>query len=198
MKTIEYYYDFASPNAYLVHKLLPGIAAAHGAGLVYRPALLGGIFKATNNTPPMVAFAGVSNKVDYMRIEIARFQERYGLELRWNTHFPVNTVMAMRAAVHAIGQDWESAFIDAMFEATWTHGLNIGDAALVHGVLAEHGLPADDIAAAVQDQAIKDKLRDLTDAAVARKVFGMPTMFVGTEMFFGKDSLNWLEWELQK
>jgi 2-hydroxychromene-2-carboxylate isomerase len=196
MATIEFYYDFSSPNAYLVHKLLPDIAARYGADVVWRPILLGGVFKSTNNKPPMVAFSGIPGKVDYMRVEMARFIERFAVPFAFNPHFPVNSLALMRAAVHARGTDWERRYIDVLFDAMWIDGQNLADPEVIQQVLHAADLPVSDIMNAVQDADIKSELVTLTQDAVALGCFGAPTMFVGTEMFYGKDALSDLEWRL--
>lgn len=198
MQQIEFMYDFGSPNAYLVHKILPALAKRCDAEVVYRPILIGGVFKATNNQPPLIAFAGIPGKVDYIRVEMARFLERHKLPFKFNAHFPVNTLNVMRAAVYATGKDWENKYIDVVFDAMWVDGKDMSNLDVVAEVLSEAGLPTDDIMNAVQDADIKSSLADVTAAAVARKTYGSPTMFVGKEMFFGKDSLGDLEWRLSQ
>lgn len=198
MQQIEFMYDFGSPNAYLVHKILPALAKRCDAEVVYRPILIGGVFKATNNQPPLIAFAGIPGKVDYIRVEMARFLERHKLPFKFNAHFPVNTLNVMRAAVYATGKDWENKYIDVVFDAMWVDGKDMSNLDVVAEVLSEAGLPKDDIMNAVQDADIKSSLVDATAAAVARKTYGAPTMFVGKEMFFGKDSLGDLEWRLSQ
>ena len=104
MKTVEFYYDFSSPNAYLVHKTLPIITDKYSAKLIYKPILLGGVFNATNNLAPMLAFKDIPGKIDYMRVEMARFIERHKTPFLFNPHFPVNSLHLMRAALFAQGK----------------------------------------------------------------------------------------------
>jgi len=196
MKNIDFIYDFGSPNAYLVHKVLPGIAARHGACVRYCPILIGGVFKATNNQPPLMAFSGVMHKIDYIRLEIDRFIRRYDVPFRFNPHFPVMTIAVMRGAVFAQGKDWEQTYTDTVFDALWLHGRKMDDPDVIAAELTKADLPAAEIMAATQIPDIKEKLAEFTAAAVARKVFGAPTMFFGDEMFFGKDALDDLDWAL--
>lgn len=196
MQQIEFYYDFSSPNAYIAHKLLPGIAARTGTELVYRPILLGGVFNTTNNTPPMMAYSDVTGKIAYMRVEMARFLERHPMPFQFNPHFPVNSLNLMRGAVFARGKDWEMTYIDALYDAMWVDGQNLADVAVIAKVLGAVDVPVNDIMNATQDAEIKSELAAVTQAAVDRGCFGSPTMFVDNEMFFGKDSLSDLEWRL--
>lgn len=196
MRSIEFFYDFGSPNAYLVHKVLPGLAAQNGASVVYKPILLGGVFKATKNKPPMTAFADVEPKLAYQRTEILRFIRRNDLVFHMNPYFPVMTMATMRGAAFATGKDWEKSYIDAVFDAMWVHGQKLDEADVLRSVLQEAGLPAEEIGDAIASPPVKRALIDATEDAVARGVFGSPTMFVESEMFFGKDSLPDLVWHL--
>lgn len=196
MQTIDFYYDFGSSNAYLVHKVLPGLAAKHGAKVVWQPMLLGGVFKATNNRSPLEAFGEVTNKLGYMRLENRRFIARHSLEFNSNPHFPVITLGVMRGAIYVQGKDIEETYRDTVFDAMWVDGKKMDDPEVIAEVLEQAGLPAGEIMNATQDQDIKSQLIEATGKAVDRGIFGSPTMFVGDEMFFGKDSLHDLEYLL--
>lgn len=196
MQDIEFMYDFGSPNAYLVHRVLPGLAERYNARLRYVPVLLGGIFKATGNQSPMVSYRDIRGKLAYQSREMERFIARHGIRYRSNPHFPVNTLKLMRGAIFAQGKPWEGDYIDAIYDAMWIHGQQMGDAEVFRDVLSEAGLPVDEILAAPDDPQVKSGLIANTEAAVERGVFGSPTMFVGDEMFFGKDSLPDLEYLL--
>src|SRR5437868_15257216 len=101
--TLEFLFDFGSPNAYLAHQVIPDIEKRTGAKFTYVPVLLGGIFKATNNKPPMIAFGGIKGKMEYEMLETQRFIKRHGLsKFKFNPHLPVNTLVVMRGAVDAM------------------------------------------------------------------------------------------------
>ena len=190
---IEFYYDFGSPNAYLVHKTLPKIAKAHGVPIVFRPILLGGVFKATNNKSPMEAFANVAGKLAYEARETQRFIENRKITFQPNPHFPVNTIALMRGAIFAIGKPWEQSYRDTMFTAMWVDQEKMDDPATVMRVMEKAGLPSTEILSATQDPSIKAALIQVTSQAVARGVFGAPTLIANEDMFFGKHSLMDLE-----
>lgn len=145
-----------------------------------------------------MAFSDIPGKIDYMKVEIARFIERHQLQFRFNSSFPVNTLNVMRGAVLASGKEWEINYIDAVFQAMWVEDKNMSDLDVVAQVLETADVPAHEIMNAMQDPDIKSKLADVTNEAVGRKVFGLPTMFVNNEMFFGKDALNDLAWRLSQ
>lgn len=194
---VEFHYDFGSPNAYLSHRVLPGIAERTGVEIHYVPVLLGGIFKSTNNRSPMEQFADVLNKQEYQAKETLRFLMRHDItELVRNPHFPVNTISMMRGAVFAQGKEWEAQYIDALFKAMWERGLNMADPEQIGLELTEAGLPVAEILAAISDPDVKQGLIDNTANSVARGNFGSPSFFVNEELFFGKDKLRDLEEEI--
>lgn len=194
--TVEFHFDFGSPNAYLSHRVIPGIEARTGVAFRYVPVLLGGVFKLTNNQPPMVQFKGIKNKQEYQRREMARFIAKHRIPFQMNPHFPVNTVQIMRGAV-AAGMDGQLApYVEAVFHHMWESPKKMDDADVIRAALTASGLDAARILARIQDQDVKDALLANTEASVARGNFGSPTFFVGDEMFFGKDRLRDVEEEI--
>ena len=186
----EFIYDFGSPNAYLSHVVIPDIEARTGSTCTYRPVLLGGVFKATNNRSPMEAFAGIDNKLKYIQRETQRFLAKHDIrKFTRNPHFPVNTLMLMRGAVYAENQPYYKQYIDSMFMAMWEQQQKMDDVEVFSSNLEEAGLPSQEILTAIQDTEVKQKLIQYVDSAVARGVFGAPSFFVDDELYFGKDSL---------
>ena len=193
-KTVDFIFDFASPNAYLVHKIVPEIEARTGAVFNYIPCLLGGIFKATGNQAPMIAFGGIKNKPEYDAIEMQRFITRHNLTgFKMNPHFPVISLMLVRGALVAERDGYLMKYIDAMIDALWEQELKLDDPEVLHKALADAGFDADKIMTDMGDEAIKAKLLENTNAAVERGAFGIPTFFVGDEIFFGKERLGQVE-----
>jgi 2-hydroxychromene-2-carboxylate isomerase len=192
--TLEFLFDIGSPNAYLCHKVLPGLQARTGAAIDHLPILLGGLFKLSNNRSPMEANAAIPNKRAYDRLEMQRFVQAHGLAaFRFNPHFPVNTLQIMRGAVAAEGLGCAGRYIDAMFAAMWEQGRNLGDSAEVLAVLQEAGLDGAELMARAADPEVKNRLMANTQSAFERGAFGSPTFFVGREMYFGKDRLRDVE-----
>ncbi|RMF46290.1 MAG: 2-hydroxychromene-2-carboxylate isomerase [Deltaproteobacteria bacterium] len=192
-KSIDFYYDYGSVNSYLAWTQLPALCARTGARLNYKPMLLGGVFKATGNTSPML----VPAKAAYLKKDIARYAELYGVPLAMNPHFPVNTVGIMRGALWAMATDHLEPYNKAMFEAVWVDQKNMADPEVIAEVLKTAGFDPEPIFTATSQPEIKQGLIDATSEAVARGVFGAPTMFVGDEMFFGQDRLQWVEQALK-
>ena len=199
MRTLEFIFDFGSPNAYLAFRALPPILSQTGAALRLTPCLLGGIFKATGNQSPMAAFGAVKGKLDYERLEMRRFIARHGLErFRMNPHFPVNTLLVMRGLVAAQADGVGDAYVEAVLAAMWEDGLKMDDPAVASRALSAAGLDGERLLARTQDGEVKAALVAATEDAVARGVFGIPTFFVGSEMFFGKERLGQVEEELSR
>lgn len=190
-KTVELIFDFGSPNAYLTLAVLPAMLDRAGAELVITPCLLGGIFKATGNKAPMLQFADIPAKLAYESLEMRRFIARHGLtKFRLNPHFPVNTLTIMRGAIVAQDEGSLDRYVAAVNRAMWEEGLKMDDVQVIATFLSDNGFDGPAMLARTQEDAIKAKLVANTEAAVARGAFGIPSFFVGEEMFFGKDRLD--------
>ncbi|MEX6633188.1 2-hydroxychromene-2-carboxylate isomerase [Hyphococcus lacteus] len=189
-KTIEFIYDFGSPNAYLAYKLLPDIAANLNAAVTLNPCLLGGIFKATNNQSPFYAYAPIKGKLAYEQLEMKRFIEKHDIPFEFNPNFPINTLLIMRGAMVAKRDGILDGYTDAVFDLMWKQPRKMDDPEIVKTALTEAGFDGAAIVDATKDPAIKSTLISETEAVVERGVFGMPTFFVGEEMFYGKDRLD--------
>jgi len=189
-KTLEFYFDFASPTAYLAHKRLQQLREQYGLVIDYKPMLLGGVFKATGNATPI----SVPAKGKYMlESDLPRFSRRYGVTLNMNPYFPINTLYLMRAAIGAQQLNCLQSYIDTVFDAVWVAGKNMGDPEVVTQVLVDSGLDAPALMALSQDPEIKAALISATEEAVARGAFGTPTLYMDGEMFFGQDRLDFVE-----
>ena len=189
-KTVEFFFDFGSPTAYLAYTQLPRLTADAGAQLVWRPMLLGGVFKATGNASPVT----VPAKGRWMNQDIARWARRYGVPLTFNPHFPINTLTLMRGAVGLQMRRPEDfgRYVDTVYHAMWAEPVNLGDPAVLAQLLQRAGFDVDALLALVNDAEVKARLVANTEEAVARGAFGAPTMFVGEQMFFGQDRLEFV------
>ena len=194
-KAVEFYFDVGSPATYLAWTQLPKIVQPTGSEIEYRPMLLGGVFQATGNRSPME----VPAKGQYMQDDLQRYARRYGVPFKHNPFFPLNTLALMRMVLGL--QLREPArmvpFVDAVVRAMWVDGRNMNDPATVSAVLREAGFDPEQMLALASDPAIKDDLKVATQEAVQRGVFGAPTFFVGGEMFWGQDRLDFVKEALQ-
>jgi 2-hydroxychromene-2-carboxylate isomerase len=189
LKKVEFFFDFGSPTTYLAHTQMPALAKRTSAEVVYRPMLLGGVFKATGNQSPAV----IAAKSKWMDGDLRAFARRYGVPYERNPWFPVNTMMLMRGAVAMQKENRLAPYADAVFHAMWVEPQNLNDPQVVGAMLAKAGFEPKAMLAAIEDQNVKDELRKNTEEAVSRGVFGAPTFFVGDKMFFGQDRLDFVE-----
>ena len=193
MANAEFLFDFGSPNAYLAHRVIPEIERRTGVRFTYTPILLGGLFKLTGNQAPMLAFAGIPNKLAYEMLELRRFVERHKVSFQMNPHFPVNTLLLMRGAAAAELDDVLPAYAEAGFRHMWEAPKKMDDPAVWVEAMASSGLDAERLLARTKDEDVKAKLLANTEAAAKRGAFGSPTFFVGDEIYFGKNTLRDVE-----
>ncbi|HZZ32538.1 MAG TPA: 2-hydroxychromene-2-carboxylate isomerase [Phenylobacterium sp.] len=188
-KTVEFLFDFGSPASYLAYKRVPQMAERAGARVDYVPMLLGGIFKATGNASP----ATVPAKGRWMNADLARWAKRFGTPFQRNPYFPINTLHLMRGATGLIEDIRFFAYLEAVFDAMWRDARNLGEPTELAPVLRRAGLEADEFRALSERDDVKARLKATTERAVERGVFGAPTFFVGEEMFFGQDRMDFVE-----
>jgi 2-hydroxychromene-2-carboxylate isomerase len=193
MKKIDFYFDFASPNGYLSLQALKKYQASMDLEINYIPVLLGGIFKLTNNQPPMIAFGEVKGKLEYENLEMKRFIDFHQLSnFKMNPHFPVITLMLMRGALAAQQEGFLEEYINKMSVEMWENEKKLDDPDELKAAYDNAGFDSDKIFSLMGTQEIKDKLLSNSSAAAERGVFGIPTFFVGDEMYFGKNTLEQL------
>ncbi|QZD89922.1 2-hydroxychromene-2-carboxylate isomerase [Qipengyuania aurantiaca] len=193
-KTVEYIFDLAAPNGYLAWYPLKDIVARTGSELVVTPVFLGGMHKLTGNAPPMMRDADVKGKVPYAALEFRRFLDRHGMDrFSMRPDLPFNSILLQRVLVAAQDETQRQALVDALLPAVWERNIDCGDAETVGRELAKAGFDAESLLARTQDDAVKQQLANNTARAVERGAFGIPTFFVGDEMWFGKERLEQLE-----
>ncbi len=183
---IEFFYDFGSPAAYLAWTQLERLEAASEVAM--RPFLLGGVFKATGNASPVM----VPAKGKWMTQDLRRWAKRYGAPLRFPKDFPLNTLLLMRGAAALEGDPRYRAYVKAIFEAVFGRGEAMNDPAVVAATLKSAGFDPAEMLAKTEDAAVKDRLKASTEEAVSRGAFGAPCFFVGDEMHFGNDRVDWV------
>ena len=188
-KQVEFFYDFTSPTAYLAWTRLPAIAQRTGAKIIYRPMFLGGVMQTTGNRPP----GTLPQKARWMAEDLQRWAKKYNTPYNLNPHFPMMTLMVQRAAQEWVNRPDFDKYLAAIFNAAWRDSKNIADKAVLTEVLSAAGFSPEEFFAATENPANKEKLKATTDEAVARGVFGAPTFFVGDEMHFGQDRLDFVE-----
>lgn len=193
MKTVEFLFDFGSPNAYLSRHVIPEIEKRTGVRFVYKPVLLGGLFKLTGNQAPMMALAGVPNKLKYENLEMQRFIQRYNIPFAMNPHFPVNTLLIMRMATAAFLDGGLPEYFDAAAKLMWVTPKKMDDPEVVLSELTAAGIDAERLMKRAQEEDVKRQLLENTEDAAQRGAFGIPSFFVEGDLYFGKNTLREIE-----
>jgi 2-hydroxychromene-2-carboxylate isomerase len=189
-RTLEFFFDYASPYSYLACEQVEALAKRTGAELRWRPFLLGAVFKATGNVPPITT----ASKATYLAKDLLDWTRHLGLpDFRMPDNFPINSLKADRLGLVAAEQGKISPFSHAAFRASFVQGKDVNDPQVLAELARAAGLEPEKALARMESQEIKDALRRNTDEAVARGAFGAPTFFVGEQMFFGNDRLMFVE-----
>ena len=194
-KQVEFLFDVGSPYSYLAYHQLPKIAKAKGATILWRPVLLGGLFQATGNRSPIE----VPAKGRYSMVDLQRWAKVYGVRLTMNPHFPINTLSLMRGAI-AMQMRSEAEFqryLAMVFSAMFEMPRNMNAPAEVAAVLQAAGFDPVSFMDLISTSEVKAKLKTNTAESVARGAFGAPTFFVGEDMFWGQDRLQFVEAALE-
>ena len=186
MKSIDFYYDYGSPTAYLAWTQLKNITDS-GYKLSYCPVLLGGIFKATDNKPPGL----VVPKANWMFKDIKMYADKYKVDFNMNDAFPVNTLYLMRGAIFAKKNNILEKYNSAIFNAMWVNNINLSEPSNIINVLNKGEFNSKDFLEAAENYEIKEELKENTSRAVGLGMFGVPSFIVDGELFFGQDRMHW-------
>ncbi|HEU5055083.1 MAG TPA: DsbA family protein, partial [Kofleriaceae bacterium] len=192
---IEFWFDYSSPWSYLASRRIEEVAARAGAELVWRPMLLGGVFKQIGQaTVPL--FSMPQAKQRWVASDLGLWTAWWGVPFRWASHFPQRTITPLRLAI--LAGDRIAELSHALFRAMWVDDQNLEDEATLAAALESVGLDAADLLARTQEPAVKQALIDSTNAAVAAGVFGAPSFVVrrggaAPRLFFGQDRLDQVE-----
>ncbi|XXF75610.1 2-hydroxychromene-2-carboxylate isomerase [Myxococcaceae bacterium GXIMD 01537] len=193
-KSLEFFFDYMSPYSYLASTQVEALAARAGAELRWRPFLLGGVFKATGNVPPIAS----AHKAAYMFEDLQRWARHLGLPpFRLPESFPIASLQANRLGLVAAEQGLIAPFSRAVFRASFADGKDIGAPEVLAELARGVGMDSEAALARTSAQEIKDALRQNTDEAVARGSFGAPSFFVGEALFVGNDRLMFVEQALR-
>jgi 2-hydroxychromene-2-carboxylate isomerase len=189
---IRFYFDYESPNAYLAWTQLPQLAQRHGFTVEPVPVLYAALLDANGQLGP----GEQPTKGRWMRANLLRKAALLKVPLNPPAFMPFNPLLALRVSLLPLDDRMRRALITALFEAVWVRGLHVSEPAVVERVGHELGLPGGELVARAQLPEVKAELRRQTAVAVARGVFGVPSMEVGSELFWGYDDFPYLELHL--
>lgn len=192
-KVIEFFWEPGSPYTYLAATQIEALAKETGSTVAWKPFLLGKVFEARNMKLP----ASIPQKAQYMFKDIARWAQLYKVPITMPKVFPVHSLLASRSAIAAAQLGHEAKAAVAILSAYWGEGLDISQTEVIATACNKAGLDGAAILARAQDQSVKDQLKTYTEDALARGVFGAPTMFIGDAMFWGNDRLDIVKRVLQ-
>ena len=190
-RPLEFYFDFSSTYGYLGSHLIDALGARHEREVIWKPILLGAAFKATGLPPlPKIPLKG-----DYAYRDVLRCARYYGIPYRHPSVFPIATQAPARAVWWMHGQDpgKARALARALYDAYFQQDINISNPSDTVRVAGSLGIDPAALEAALNDQAVKDKLRVEVDTAIARGVFGSPIVFVDDEPFWGVDRFDHID-----
>ena len=193
-KSIEFYFDFSSPYAYLGFKEIKKYEKKYPFQIKYMPIFLGGLHNSADITP--AAFNKIKSK--YMIQDTKLVANKKNIKFSFNSYFPIKTVNFMRGAIIAKDNNYEKIYIEKIFDSIWRYGLNMNDNIIINKVLKNLDLNPDIFFGKVSDVKIKDKLKKLTNDALKKGIFGAPTYYVNRKIFFGQDRLSYAIDEIKK
>ena len=193
-KSIEFYFDFSSPYAYLGFKEIKKYEKKYPFQIKYMPIFLGGLHNSADITP--AAFNKIKSK--YMIQDTKLVANKKNIKFSFNSYFPIKTVNFMRGAIIAKDDDYEKIYVEKIFDSIWRDGLNMNDNIIINKVLKNLDLNPSIFFGKVADIKIKDKLKKLTNDALKKGIFGAPTYYVNKKIFFGQDRLNYAIDEIKK
>tara|TARA_B100001173_G_C15870105_1_gene496872 strand:+ start:124 stop:711 length:588 start_codon:yes stop_codon:yes gene_type:complete len=193
-KFIDFYFDFSSPYAYIGYKEIKKLEKKNSFKIKFMPIFLGGLHNAAGITP--AAFIKLKSK--YMIEDTKLVSKKKNISFHFNSYFPIKTVNFMRGVLIAEKDNSEKNFIEKIFNTIWMDGLNMNDPIVINKVLKNIDLNPELFLKKVSDQKVKDKLRKLTDDALKKKIFGVPTFVVNKKMFWGQDRLSYAIDEIKK
>ena len=184
-KSIEFYFDFSSPYAYLGFKEIKKYEKKYPFQIKYMPIFLGGLHNSAGITP--AAFNKIKSK--HMIQDTKLVANKKNIKFSFNSYFPIKTVNLMRGAIIAKNDNSEKIYIEKIFDAFWRDGLNMNDNIIINKVLKNLDLNPNIFFGKVSDIKIKDKLKKFTNDALKKGIFAAPTYYVNRKIFFGQDRL---------
>ena len=185
-KSLDFYFDFISPYSFLAYKKLKSLKQNHKIVINYKPILLGGLHKLGG----IIAPAFNERKMKNMKNDCELVATKNNIQFKWNERFPINSLNLMRGYL-AIDINLKDKFFDVCFDAYWKENIDISKEENVENILKNCKIDKNFFLKEIQNPIIKDKLKELTEAAFKKDIFGAPTFIVGNKIFWGQDRLDY-------
>ena len=185
-KCLNFYFDFISPYSFLAYKRLSVLNKENKINIKYKPILLGGLHNLGGITPP----AFNERKLKNMKNDCELVASKNNIDFKWNKKFPMNSLNLMRGYI-LINDGLKKKFFDICFDAYWKDDLDISDEKNIEIILNKTGLDKKEFLNNIQDNSVKDMLKNLTNEAFEKDVFGAPTFIVNDKIFWGQDRLDY-------
>jgi 2-hydroxychromene-2-carboxylate isomerase len=185
-KSFDFYFDFISPYSFLAYKKLKSLNKDNNININYKPILLGGLHKLGDITAP----AFNERKMKNMKNDCELVAKKNTIEFKWNNKFPVNSLNLMRGYL-VLNKELKKKFFDLCFDAYWKDNIDFSDKKNLENVLDNCSINKDAFFKDIQDQKIKDELKQLTESAFKKDIFGAPTFVVNNQIFWGQDRLDY-------
>ena len=194
IKKFEFYFDFASPYAFLAHKQIRKIENENQIKIEYKPILLGGLLKLAGIKP----IADVPVKSRHMIKDCKLWAEKYNIDFKFNSYFPIITLNLMRCSLVAEKKNFLQNFTNKVFDAIWKDGLNLNDQTIFEKLLKNLDINPLIFLKESSDVQIKNELIKRTDHAYKKGIFGVPSYIVNNKIFWGQDRLDFVIYEANK
>ena len=185
-KSLEFYFDFISPYSFLAYKKLISFTKVNKLNIIYRPILLGALHKLGEITPP----AFNERKMKNMKKDCELVAKKNNIKFKWNDKFPVNSLHLMRGYL-IIDNEVKNKFFEVSYDAYWKDNIDISSKESIKNILEICKLNENIFFERIQNQKTKDKLRELTNSAFEKDIFGAPTFVVNNKIFWGQDRLDY-------
>ena len=193
IKQIEFYYDFISPYSYIAHKRFLQIKKIKKIEFLYKPILLGGLHNLAKITAPAL----IKAKKKYLIDDCEMVSKKFNIDFKFNNKFPINSINLMRGIL-VVEENKKDDFINSFFNAYWSSNIDLSNEEEINKILYKLDIDKVDFFLKIKDQKIKDQLKDLTQKAFEREVFGAPTFITNNKIFWGQDRLDFAIEECEK
>ena len=184
-KSFDFYFDFISPYSFLAHKEIRKLEKKNSIKIKYKPILLGGLHNLHQITAP----AFIPAKAKFMIRDCKLVAEKNKIKFKFNSYFPIKTLNLMRGVLVAEDDDFQSFYIDSIFNAIWESGLNLNDQIIIDKVIKNMNVNPKTFFLRASTQNIKNLLKKKTSDAFERGIFGAPTIYINNKIFWGQDRL---------